>query len=109
MLFALAGVLHPAGLPCGWKTVTGLPCLGCGGTRALFLLARGEWGDALRMNPGAVLAAAGVAIAAVYAAGVVFLGLSPWRPQWAARVPWRWLVLGAILANWAYLLAAGRA
>ena len=108
LLLFVAGFLRPA-TSCGWKTVTGWPCAGCGGTRALFCLTGGEWFEALCMNPAVVVGGFGLAIAALYAAGVVFLGWSPWRPAWASRVPWRWLLLGALLANWAYLLVAGRA
>jgi hypothetical protein len=35
---------------CGYHWLTGRPCPFCGLTRALFALAGGEWGDALRLN-----------------------------------------------------------
>ena len=60
------------------------------------------------MNPAVVVAAVGLGLATFYAAGVVLLGWSPWRPTWASRVPWRWLLLGGLIANWAYLVAVGR-
>lgn len=109
-LFWMAwGALHFPAWHCGWKEFTGLPCAGCGGTRALLLLVRGDWGTALLMNPGVALAAVLGAAVSLYAAGVVFLKLPPWRPSWAARFRWRWLALAAVVANWIYLLAAGRA
>ena len=37
--------------PCPLHALTGLECPLCGGTRAVFALAAGHWGDALRYNP----------------------------------------------------------
>lgn len=36
---------------CSFKAATGLPCLGCGGTRALARMARGDWRGAVQANP----------------------------------------------------------
>lgn len=38
-------------IPCPFKTVTGFPCPGCGGMRALDALLRGKFGEALSINP----------------------------------------------------------
>lgn len=108
LLFLVAGFFRPMAVICGWKKVTGWPCAGCGGTRALFCLAGGDWLEALCMNPGVVVGGVGLAVAALYAGGVVFLGWAPWRPAWASRVPWRWWLAGAVAANWLYLLAISR-
>lgn len=108
-LLVLSAFGHAGQLTCKWKVLTGLPCAGCGGTRALLLLGHGDWRSALLMNPGAVLLTVAFGIVSMYAASVVFLGLPPWRPSWAARVPWRWVAAASIMANWVYLLAAGRA
>lgn len=35
---------------CSFKAATGLPCLGCGGTRALARMARGDWRGAIQAN-----------------------------------------------------------
>lgn len=40
---------------CVWKGVFGLPCPGCGGTRAMFLLAKGNILGSLKLNPSAPL------------------------------------------------------
>lgn len=96
-------------LPCFWKACTGLPCFACGGTRTLTLLLEGRWADALQMNPGVVAAVGLVAMANVYALAVLVLRVPPSRPGWLVRGQWRWLLLGAVLANWLYLLAAGLA
>jgi hypothetical protein len=44
---------------CSFRARTGLPCLGCGGTRALESMRRGDWRGALAANPlGAFVGAA---------------------------------------------------
>jgi len=60
------------------------------------------------MNPGAVLLVPALGAAFFYAAATLALRLEPWRPSWARRMPWRWLLVLAVVANWVYLLAAGR-
>lgn len=90
---------------CAWKSGTGWPCAGCGGTRSVLLLAAGEWREALVTNPGVVLAVAAAGGAVVYAAAVLVFRLEPWRP----RVPaWRWMVGAGFALNWVYLVWAGR-
>ena len=93
------------GWGCAWKSGTGWPCVSCGGTRVLVLLANGEWRDALRLNPGVVGLVAGMGGVAFYAAGVLVLRLEPWRPRLSG---WRWVVGAAFVLNWAYVIWAGR-
>jgi hypothetical protein len=38
---------------CLFRAVTGLPCPGCGVTRALIAIARGDYRKAWRLNPAA--------------------------------------------------------
>jgi hypothetical protein len=94
---------------CTFKMTTGIPCMTCGGTRTLALLARGDLAGALAMNP--LVAAA-------------FLVLVPWALTdlvlWArgrslsielGSSGQRWMLVGGVLAlvaNWAYLVAMGR-
>jgi len=47
---------------CALRRFTGLPCPGCGMTRALAHLAKGEWSAALRDHPLAPLLAAELAL-----------------------------------------------
>jgi hypothetical protein len=56
----LAGLLHwlPA---CAFRSVTGLPCPGCGMTRALLLMAQLRLPEAIAMHPAAPFAVAGAA------------------------------------------------
>jgi hypothetical protein len=49
----------PALPPCAWRTFTGIPCPGCGGTRALACLAAGNLEGALTMNPAVAIATMG--------------------------------------------------
>lgn len=37
--------------PCPFAQVTGLPCHGCGMTRAFLAMLRGEWGAVMRLHP----------------------------------------------------------
>jgi len=93
---------------CTWKGVTGLPCAGCGGTRATSLLLVGDLGGALAMNPGAVFAALFASVLALYASVVLVFRLEPLRLPLLRGKMWRFAVLLALAANWIYLLVAGR-
>jgi hypothetical protein len=73
---------------CSFRTRTGLPCLGCGGTRALARMSRGDWRGALAANPLGAYAGAGLWL--LVAGGA------------AAAASGRWTFVGAPLA----LLAA---
>ena len=90
--------------PCGLRTLTGIPCLGCGGTRAMKALAHGDVRSALSFNP--------LVVTAVCAA-LIWLGASWIRHRYfpGARlgrpIPVPWIVTGliaAFAANWAYLI-----
>lgn len=90
---------------CAWRGMTGIPCAGCGGTRAAVLLLQGDWWRALVLNPGVVLGAVASAGAVLYAGAVIFFRLEPWRPRLHG---WRWWLAAAVAANWIYLLAVSR-
>jgi hypothetical protein len=105
-------VLHLDRLPfslCVFKAVTGLPCMTCGTTRALARLAHLDLTGALAMNPLAALGAlaslpwAAADLALLPRGRTLSLELSPA----AARVA-RIAAVTAVLANWAWLVAAGR-
>lgn len=59
---------HLLGLPtlCPFRVMTGLPCPGCGMTRALCCLCHGRFADALWYHPAVPLVVLGLAAAAVY-------------------------------------------
>lgn len=117
LAFGLLGavVLWPdASLPhfaCPLRTLTSIPCLTCGGTRAVEALRAGDLGRALSMNPLVVLTVVAALGFAVYAAAVLVGRVEPWRPElrrgrglWALRIG----VPVTIAASWIYLVAVGR-
>lgn len=55
-------MLASGSVPCAFAQTTHLPCPGCGSTRAVFALARGDLLGALRMNPLGPLLAILVAV-----------------------------------------------
>ncbi len=96
---------------CVFKGLTGLPCPTCGSTRALGRLVALDFAGALAMNPFTTV------VAVVLAAwGVADLGApvapSRRRPRRVTRSasasPLRVGALVLFLANWVYLVAAGR-
>ena len=109
--FAVA-VLHLDRLPmlvCLFRATTGLPCLTCGATRALAALASGDLMGALVLNPLATMWALalvpwGLGDLALSTRGrALSLEVAP-----AAARAIRVAAGVALLANWAYLVAAGR-
>lgn len=98
-------------LPCPFRAITHLPCVACGGSRALLAMVDLEARGALVMNPlvamGALLAFAYI----LHAFGVVFFDRKPWTPELGTGTWGRILRIGVPLAlalNWGYLIAAGR-
>jgi hypothetical protein len=107
-----AGALHLDRLPltlCTFKALTGWACLTCGTTRALARLFELDLAGALAMNP---LATVGTLALVPWAlADLVLLprgsALDVTLSPALARVA-RVAAVALVLANWAYLLAAGR-
>lgn len=94
---------------CVFKGLTGLPCPTCGSTRVLGRLFALDFAGAFAMNPFTTLVTVLVA-----AWAVADLALLPRRRALDLDVPKRFgfaLRVGALvlfLANWVYLIAAGR-
>jgi len=104
LVFALGFVLPK----CVLFSLTGVPCLGCGGTRALRFLVGGDWGGALLANPMVVVLVGLVFLFWLYCLGVVLRWLPRWRPS-AVAPKWAWGLRAALVvllsANWIYLIA----
>ena len=109
---AVVGLLGLDRLPltfCVFKGLTGWPCPTCGSTRALARLFHLDPAGALAMNPFTTLVAVVIA-----AWAVVDLLLLPRRRALRVEVSPRaakWVRIAAFtafLANWVYLLVAGR-
>ena len=109
---AAVGLLRLDRLPltlCVFKGLTGLPCPTCGSTRTLGRLFALDVAGAWSQNPLATLGAVAVA-----AWGLADLALLPRRRALGLEIAprlgpaLRWGALGLLLANWVYLIAAGR-
>lgn len=114
-LLAAGAVLHPVGsgensalsflgltLPtvCSFRLMTGLPCPGCGLTRAVALLMHGQLGASLAMHPFGI-AAVGLALLqipprAVRAAGSV----SPWTFRWDRLWAYALVTTAVLMVSW---------
>ena len=91
---------HAAGIVlCPLCRFAGIPCPGCGSTRAAMLLLRGEFAAAAVMNPLAV------ALFALVPAWWLFFRRRKWSR--GAIVAFFAIAVLAVAANWAWLLCRG--
>jgi Protein of unknown function (DUF2752) len=95
---------------CPFRHVTGIPCVTCGGTRALLALTRGDVQAALFWNPLVAVIAIAVLIFLVYAAVVTALRAPRVRVRLGERdrVLFRAAAWAAIAGNWVFLIIQGR-
>lgn len=114
-LLVVAGWTWPAwggavSIACPLKQLTGWPCLTCGGTRAFVAAVAGRWVEALGWNPLVGLGGLALVLGLPVASAGLASGRRPELPA-GTRMPaarwWRLAVLGALAANWAYLVIAG--
>jgi len=82
---------------CPFRALTGLPCPGCGLSRALTLLLRGDWAASFRLHPFALY----VIVCGGLLGGAALLP-ARWRLRWAAG----WAALEARTGFHAAMLAA---
>lgn len=109
----LSGLLFrlwtPAGDPshsiCLFRRTLGLPCPGCGLTRAFAALAKGDFAASWHLHPFAIV------LAAEFGAAWLVVGWWLWRerPLPASRVvmPWVLVQVGIYLALWTGRVATG--
>ena len=99
---------------CPMKLIAGIPCVLCGGTRAVSAWTHGDFYAAFTLNPLAALLSVFMAAYLIYAAAVLIIN-KQWRIRFdpgALSVRTRVCIGGAVLVglalNWAYLITAGR-
>jgi hypothetical protein len=99
---------HPI-IVCPFRTLTSIPCLTCGGTRAVMALVRFDFARAFEMNPLVALAACGAFLYLLHCLRVL-LTRTPWRPALPQLLSGRMrpLLVAAVVVNWGYLIAVGR-
>jgi len=95
---------------CPLKSLTGVPCPGCGTTRAALALAHFDFAAAFAVSPLAAAAWCGL-IAGGLAAGALALSGRP-VPAWPrfgrrGEIAWRVAVVAVLAANWVYLVLHG--
>jgi hypothetical protein len=93
--------------PCLWHRATGLPCPGCGATRAILSLLQGRIAAALAFNPLAACAAIG--FVALGVAAPIWLAAGGRVPVVPAKPRPAWLAAAAsvLAANWVWLAVSG--
>lgn len=118
-LLALPLMMMPAGgwlvesdaLPlnrCTFKTMFGIPCMGCGATRATLNLLHGDWWEAIYFNPMIIIFYScmilwGVVSLWSFVRGKeVHMAMVSWL-AWAGRAS----LIAIPLANWLYLYKMG--
>jgi hypothetical protein len=110
VLWIAAGRDEVFHLICPFRHLTGVPCLGCGGTRALLALARGDLQLALTWNPLVAIGALAAVVWLAYAAVVTLLGARRLRVRLeeSDRTAVRFAAWAAVAANWVFLILVGR-
>jgi Protein of unknown function (DUF2752) len=95
---------------CTFRQVTGYPCPGCGLTRVADRFAHGDVLGAFKVNPLGTVAASLFAFAA--AATVLHFVFAAPMPEVTLNAKenkaFKWLVVGAVIANYLYVIAAHR-
>jgi len=106
----IAGIWLLSGIPtpvCVFHEFTGFPCPGCGATRCVRHLLKGEWTTAFLLNPVFFVTVFLFAIYDVYAAIVLALRLPRLRfdriPSWLGTTA-RFGIPALILINWGWLV-----
>ncbi len=94
---------------CIFHSLTGVPCLTCGATRAARQFFHGHFGASFLFNPLAFTTYCGIALFDIYATAVLLTGASRLRLRDVSpreKLVLRSLVLVLLAANWVYLITA---
>ena len=95
---ALVLAAHAAGIViCPLRRTTGVPCPGCGSTRAIMSLLHGEFAEAVSTNPLAV------ALAVLVPSWWLFFRRRTWSR--GAQVAILAIAVAATILNWLWVLA----
>lgn len=109
LAFAIPESLRFA-IPCPWKRLTHLPCLGCGSNRALSALTALNLPQAWHYNPMITASLLAWGAFSLYALIVMVGRLPRLRPEGSWR-RWRWplatILLALLGAHWVYLWSSG--
>ncbi|HEY5724342.1 MAG TPA: DUF2752 domain-containing protein [Methylomirabilota bacterium] len=101
-----ARLIEPDGISwCPIRRLIGLPCPGCGMSRALVALGRGEWARAIDLHPLAPVLVLEVFLLWLLW-GLVAAGRRSWPPR-TVLLTWLGLNGAALAALWLWRLAAG--
>lgn len=90
--------------PCVFKSVTGLPCPGCGGMRAARLFFDGRFAAAAYANPLSVAFILWAGVSCIWLLADIVRGRDTYWAIYCRKWP-RWAVILAVLvllANWAW-------
>lgn len=104
---ALGATWFALGMPrpqCPLHAYTGVPCPGCGTTRAVQSLLAGDWNAALLLNPLACAMLTAVVLFDLYALIVLVGRLPRWRPSGRLPPLIRTGTLAALALNWLWLM-----
>jgi len=105
LAFYFLGAFFP---PCPFRSITGLPCVSCGMTRASYALLSGDLWAAWRLNPLALFLPVLAFATWSYSLAVVVGLWAPLRQSSLSPSAWLTLRLGLVFivsANWIYLLS----
>ena len=111
LLAAFATLWLKLGLPsppCTLKHTTGIPCAGCGGTRATFAMMHGHWSEAFDLNPLATLGFIGATAYWIFSMALIFRGsgrrLRADGMTRGGKFCVRFGIVAMLLANWLWVL-----
>jgi hypothetical protein len=110
VLWVAAGHEELPRVLCPFRHLTGVPCVACGGTRALLALTRGELQAAFFWNPLVAVSAIAALAWLAYAAVVTLLRAPRLRVRLGARdrFLFRAAAWTALVGNWMFLILQGR-